>query len=100
MEHPVSKQQIERSTVAVKQAITEGRLADAVSLLYFMHKNHIVEWVCVKRELLASVNDSKSLLTVATVLDASKKSTLSESARIIPGLSDLFHQDPYEELLD
>jgi hypothetical protein len=100
MEHPVSKQQVWRSTVAAKQAIAEGRLADAVSLLYFMHKNHIMEWVCVKRELLASAQDSRSLLTIATVLDASKKSTLSESARVIPGLSDLLHQDPYQELLD
>lgn len=100
MEHPVSKEQVFRSTVAVKQAITEGRLADAVSLLYFMHKNHIMEWVCVKRELLAVAQDSKSLLTVATVLDASKKSTLSESARIIPGLCDLFHENPHQELLD
>jgi hypothetical protein len=100
MDHPVSKQQVWRSTVAVRQAIVEGRLSDAVSLLYFMHKNHIEEWVCVKRELLASAQDSKSLLTVATVLDASKRNTLSESARIIPGLCDLLHQDPQEELLD
>jgi hypothetical protein len=99
-EYPVSNEQVFRSTQAVNRMLAEGRLAQAVSLLYCLHKNHIHEWVMVKRALLRFAKTQKSLQTIATVLDASKKSTLSESARIIPGLADFFHEDPLAELLD
>jgi hypothetical protein len=100
MDPGVTRLQVIRSLTAVERMLEEGRLADAVSLLYFMHKDHILEWVYVKRELLAKAVDGKKLLTVAAVLDASKKSTLAESARTIPGLSNCFHENPIQELLD
>lgn len=91
---------IARSALAVHRMLAEGHFADATSFLYCLHKHHIQEWVLVKRILLASATDSRSLMSVTTVLDASKKSTLSESARIIPGLADFFHEPPCQELLD
>lgn len=91
---------ISRSTATVKQMMAEGHYANAVTFLFYMHKNHLQEWVLVKRMLLASVTDSKSLQTLASVLDASKRNSLSESARVIPGLNDFFHENPIQELLD
>lgn len=99
-ERPVSSSIIYRSTQTVNRMLTEGRLAEAVSLLYFLHKNHIQEWVLVKRNLLTLARTPRALQVVAEVLDASKKTTLSESARTIPGLADFFHEDPLEDLLD
>lgn len=99
-ERPVSSSIIYRSTQTVNRMLAEGRFAEAVSLLYFLHKNHIQEWVLVKRNLLTLARTPRSLQVVAEVLDASKRTTLSESARIIPGLADFFHEDPLEDLLD
>lgn len=89
-----------RSVQTVNEMLAEGRSAEAVSLLYFLHKNHIQEWVLVKRMLLTLARTPRALQVVAEVLDASKRRTLSESARIIPGLADLFHEDPLADLLD
>lgn len=100
MGHLAPGELVYRSALTVKGMIAEGRLADAVAMLFYMHKNHILEWVQVKRELLTIAQDSKSLQTLATVLDASKKNSLSESARTIPGLADFFHEDPFQDLLD
>ena len=91
---------IARSAMTVTQMIAEGHHADAVAFLFYMHKTHLQEWVLVKRALLASVNSSKSLQTLASILEASKRSSLSESARTIPGLADFLHEDPIQELLD
>ena len=99
-QQPGHSGQIARSTLAVKEMIAEGHLADAVSFLYCMHKTHLQEWVLVKRMLLSACHDSKSLQTIASILDASKRTTLSESARTIPGLADFFHIQPHQELLD
>jgi hypothetical protein len=78
---------ITRAVTTIGQMIAEGHQADAVVFLFYMHKTHIQEWVLVKRALLAIANDSRSLQTIASLLEASKKNSLSESARIIPGLS-------------
>jgi hypothetical protein len=91
---------VTRSTLLVMQMIREGHLSNAVTFMYCLHKYHLQEWVLVKRMLLSSANDHRSLLDVATVLDASKRNTLSESARIIPGLACFLHEPPCQELLD
>lgn len=88
------------SVTTIKRMIAEYRHSDAVIFLFYLHKFHLQEWVIVKRMLLSSVNDCKSLQTLASILDASKKHSLSESARIIPGLNQFFHEDPIQELLD
>ena len=97
---PHSAKRIENSSAAIMEMVEDGRWAQAASFMYFMHKFHILEWVLVKRDLLSKVHDSKLLQTIATILEASKKSTLAESARIIPGLADYFHEDPLLDLLD
>ncbi len=99
-QHPGLTGPIALSVLVVKEKLAEGNLAHVVSFLYCLHKYHLQEWVLVKRLLLSSAVDSRSLLTIATVLDASKKTTLSESARIIPGLSFFLHEPPCQELLD
>lgn len=97
---PYSAERILMSSSAIMEMVEDGRWAQAASFMYYMHKLHILEWVLVKRHLLSKIDDSKLLQIVATILEASKKSTLAESARIIPGLGDYFHEDPLIELLD
>lgn len=99
-ERSIPNSLILRSVQTVNRMLAEGRSAEAVSLLYFLHKNHIQEWVLVKRMLLSLARTPRALQVVAEVLDASKKNTLSESARVIPGLADFFHEDPLQDLLD
>lgn len=95
-----SVERIQGSSRAIMEMVQDGRWAQAASFMYYMHKLHILEWVLVKRDLLSKINDSKTLQTIATILEASKKCTLAESARIIPGLADFFHEDPLIDLLD
>lgn len=83
---PASDYQIVEAVYVINQMIDEGKLAQALSLLYFMHKLNLKEWVLVKRELIACANTVKKLQAVATLLDASKKATLSESCILVPGL--------------
>jgi hypothetical protein len=52
-----------------------------------MHKLNLLEWVLVKRELIASASTVKKLQSVATLLEASKKATLAESSILIPGIA-------------
>lgn len=100
MDYPSSTNQSDRSALVVKGMVAEGRHADAVTFLYYLHKFHLQEWVLVKRVLLGLCHDMKSLQTIAGILDASKKTSLSESARVIPGLAYFFHEDPLTDLLD
>jgi hypothetical protein len=82
----VSNFQIQEAVDSIYAMISEGKLSQALSLLYFMHKLNLLEWVLVKRELISSANTVRKLQLVATLLEASKKSTLAESSVLIPGL--------------
>jgi hypothetical protein len=84
---PISNYQIQEAVNTIYAMIEEGKLAQALSLLYFMHKLNLLEWVLVKRELIASANTVKKLQSIATLLEASKKATLAESSVLIPGLT-------------
>lgn len=83
---PISNYQLQETVNSIYAMIQEGKLAQALSLLYFMHKLNLLEWVLVKRELISSANTVKRLQLIATLLEASKKSTLAESSVLIPGL--------------
>lgn len=83
---PASEYQIVEAVYVINQMIDEGKLAQALSLLYFMHKLNLREWVLVKRELIASANTMKKLQSIALILEASKKATLAESSALVPGL--------------
>lgn len=96
----VPSERVRHSAQTALGMIAEGRYAEACSFLYWMHKSHIAEWVAVKRELLGAVGDSKTLQTVATLMEASKKSTLQESAQFIPGLGSLVRSDSFSELTE
>jgi hypothetical protein len=84
---PTSSYQIKEAVDSICAMIEEGKLAQALSLLYFMHKLNLLEWVLVKRELIASASTVKKLQSVATLLEASKKATLAESSILIPGIA-------------
>lgn len=83
---PASEYQIVEAVYVINRMIDEGKLAQALSLLYFMHKLNLREWVLVKRELIASANTVKKLQSIALILEASKKTTLAESSVLVPGL--------------
>lgn len=100
VEEPASVTQVERSAHIVLHMITEGRYAEAASFLFGMHKMHIGEWVAVKRELLGAAGDMKTLQTIAMLFEASKRSTLQESAPFIPGLGSLIQTDFNPELTE
>jgi hypothetical protein len=85
----ISDEQVMRSANVVVRMIAEGRYAEGCSFLYWMHKYHIAEWVAVRRQLIRAAGDQRSLQTIATLLEASERSTLGESAAIIPGLTSL-----------
>ncbi len=91
--------QVKRSAHIVLHMIAEGRYAEAASFLFGMHKMHISEWVAVKRELLGAAGDMKTLQTIAMLFEASKRSTLQESAPFIPGLGSLIQTDFSSELV-
>lgn len=95
-----SEAQTRRSAHIVLHMMTEGRHAEAASFLFGMHKMHIGEWVAVKRELLGAAGDAKSLQTIALLFEASKRSTLQESAPFIPGLGSLIQTDFNPELTE
>jgi hypothetical protein len=94
----ILNKRVSRLTGQIEGMITEGRLAEACCLLFYMHKLHIQEWVLVKRSLLALPRSSKSLQTVATLLEASKRSTLQESSCYIPGLGSLIRTNYIQDL--
>jgi hypothetical protein len=91
---------IERSVNIVQQLVNEGRHAQACAFLYSLHKNHLLEWVQVKRVLLSHSKRQKTLQLIASLLEASKKDTLLESASLIPGLGYLSWSDRSSELTD
>jgi hypothetical protein len=91
---------VNRCIDCVYMLINEGRHAEAVSFLFFLHKTHLTEWVHVKRGLLANALSHRELSVTSDLLNASKASTLSESAHIFPGLSDLIKSCVCRELLN
>lgn len=100
MDDSIQATQIKRSAHVVLQMVTEGRYAEATSFLFGMHKAHIGEWVAVKRELFGSAGDAKTLQTIAMLFEASRRSTLQESAQFIPGLGSLIQTDFNPELTE
>jgi hypothetical protein len=101
----VAKEQVDRATVnrcvdCVYGLINEGRHAEAVSFLFFLHKNHLAEWVHVKRGLLANALSHRELSVASDLLNASKASTLAENAHFFPGLSDLITSCVCREILN
>lgn len=80
--------------------LREGRMDHACAYLFFLHKNHMAEWLQVKRGLLGYAKDQKTLQRIATVIDVSRRETLMESASVIPGLGSLMWSSYSPELLD
>jgi hypothetical protein len=97
---PNFAKRVESSSEAILEMVEDGRWAQAAAFMYFTHKLHILEWVIMKRILLSKAISPTHLQTIALILEASKKSTLAESARLIPGLCDYFHENLLTELLD
>lgn len=70
----------------VMRMIEEGRMAHACCFLFIAHKTAISHWIAIKRELLFRARDARTLQIITTLLNASKASTLKESAVVVPGL--------------
>lgn len=95
-----ARTRIARNIDLVCELIEEGNLAMAAAYLFSLHKNHIEEWIAVKRGLLSLADGHRELSVITELLISSKKITLSESAHLFPGLAELIESEKARELLD
>jgi len=91
---------VARCTDCVLGLVAEGAYAQAASFVFYLHKNHLQEWVLVKRMLLSRAGNHRQLALVSDLLIASKRPTLQESAYLFPGLTALVDSERCSELLD
>lgn len=66
--------------------VKELKCAEALFHLYWLHKNDIKTWNRLKKMIITSADSYRTLCLSATLLQASTKSSLSESCRLVPGL--------------
>lgn len=76
----------------VLDLIQEGSYAAAAVILFNIHKEDIPKWINLKGTLLSLCIDHQETYLVASLLNASSKETLMESACFIPGLHSLIEK--------
>lgn len=71
---------------AIMLLLQEGKQAEVLVTLFYHHKKDIKRWILIKRELLRVSSNTKQFYTVASLLEKSTKTSLSESCTTVPGL--------------
>lgn len=66
--------------------INEGKAAEALILLFRLHKEDVVIWFNLNNHLVSKAENHSELAMAAAILKASSKGSLSESFVEIPGL--------------
>lgn len=87
LESDVEDSELLYAVAEILTSVSEGKLNKALKFLYLLHKSDIPKWFKIESILLSLPHTAKSLQTIAMLLNASKKNSLTESARTVPGLS-------------
>jgi len=66
--------------------INEGKAAEALAILYFLHKQDVVLWFNAGNRLISKASNHANLAIAASIIKASSKYSLSESFVETPGL--------------
>lgn len=66
--------------------INEGKAAEALILLFRLHKEDVVTWFNLSSHLISKAGNHSELSMAAAILKASSKNSISESFVEIPGL--------------
>ena len=75
--------------------INEGKAAEALAILYFLHKQDIVLWFNCTSCLLGKASNHANLAMAASIIKASSKPSLSESFVETPGLYGLARRENF-----
>lgn len=96
----VDQSLINRCVDCTNKLLEQNCYAQAVAFLFYVHKQHIDEWVAIQSKMLSNAVSHREFSIVADLFEASRRQTLGESSYLFPGLSDLLESQDCRELLD
>lgn len=79
-------ERIFRESRLIFELIEELKIAEALVILFYHHKQNLVFWCDLKSELMRSSHTCRQISVVATLVSASSQNSLSESCVLVPGL--------------
>ena len=77
---------LETFSLGLVLLINEGKAAEALAILYFLHKQDVVLWFNAGNRLISKASNHANLAIAASIIKASSKYSLSESFVETPGL--------------
>ena len=91
----VCKLGLENFSLGLIILINEGKAAEALAALYFIHKQDVVLWFNLTSCLLGKASNHTNLSMAAAIIKASSKHSLSESFIETPGLYGLAKRENF-----
>ena len=77
---------VDRFSLGILLLVNELKLAEALLILFRLHKQDTVTWFNVNCQLARQARNHSELSLISTILKSSSKFSLSESSIEIPGL--------------